>query len=293
MRFVIITGISGAGRSNTLKAFEDWGYFCIDNLPPELIPTIIQLCSRKGSNIDKVAVVVDSRGGVFFDEFESILLEMKDRKYQIEILFLDASDEILIQRYKETRRKHPLASEDRTSVGLKLEREKLINIKNMSDYVLDTTHFTVKDLKQELAKIFDKDLDLKGLLVNIVSFGYKYGIPLDADLVLDVRFLPNPFYIEEMKQLTGNDIKVQEYVMSFQLTQEFIDKVLDLLNFLIPHYMEEGKSQLIIAIGCTGGQHRSVTVANQIYTELKKEGNWIVIDHRDIYKHMEKKYGNK
>ncbi|MFZ7132196.1 MAG: RNase adapter RapZ [Eubacteriales bacterium] len=292
MRFVIITGLSGAGRSYTLKAFEDWGYFCVDNLPPELIPTIIQLCSRKESNIQRVALVVDSRGGVFFDKFENILKEMKKRKFHLEILFLDASDEKLIQRYKETRRKHPLAVDDRTSIGLDLEREKLKNIKSMADYVIDTTYLSVKDLKVELSKIFDKDMESKGLLINMVSFGYKYGIPLDADLVFDVRFLPNPYYIEEMRNLTGNDKEVQDYVMKFQLTHQFIQKVVDLLMFLIPHYIEEGKSQLIIAVGCTGGQHRSVTIANHIYSLLKKEGNWTVIDHRDIHKHTERDYGN-
>lgn len=287
MRLVIITGLSGAGRSYTLKAFEDWGYFCVDNLPPEMIPTIIQLCSRKESNIDKVAVVVDSRGGIFFDKFEQILEDIKTRQFELEILFLDASDEVLIQRYKETRRKHPLAIEDPTSVGLKLEREKLKNIRKFSDYIIDTSYLSVKELKEELSKIFVKDMESKGLLINIISFGYKYGIPLDADLVFDVRFLPNPFYIEKMRKQTGNDKEVRDYVLSFPLTNIFIEKIMDLLTFLIPYYIEEGKSQLIIAIGCTGGQHRSVTIANHIYMDLENAGNWAVINHRDIHKHLE------
>ncbi|MPW26359.1 RNase adapter RapZ [Alkalibaculum sp. M08DMB] len=286
MRFVIVTGLSGAGRSYTLRAFEDWGYFCVDNLPPELIPTIAELCGRSNTNIEKVALVVDSRGGIFFDQLESILEEMRQRKFDFEVLFLDATDEVLIQRFKETRRKHPLANEDRTLVGVSLEREKLAEIKKISDYIIDTSNLTVKDLKGELSNVFNNDMKSTGLLINVVSFGFKYGIPLDADLVFDVRFLPNPFYVEELRKLTGNDKAVQDYVLEYKLTHQFIDKILDLLKFLIPNYTEEGKTQLIIAIGCTGGQHRSVTIANTLYSLLQKEGNWVVIDHRDIYKHI-------
>lgn len=286
MRFVIITGLSGAGKSYTLRAFEDWGYFCIDNLPPKLIPTIAELGSRADANIEKVAIVVDSRGGVLFDDLENILEEMTKRKYKFEILFLNASDEVLIQRFKETRRKHPLASEGRTSVGLKIERDKLKNIKKRANNIIDTSNLSVKEFKEELSKIYNKDMKSRGILINIVSFGFKYGIPLDSDLVFDVRFLPNPFYDENLRKLTGNDKEVQEYVLKYKLTNQFIDKILDLLRFLIPNYIEEGKSQLIIAIGCTGGQHRSVTIANTINTLLEKEGNWSVIDHRDIHKRM-------
>lgn len=286
MRLVIITGLSGAGRSNTLRAFEDWGYFCVDNLPPELIPTITELCGRSDTNIDKVALVIDSRGGVFFDELENILEQMRERKFEFELLFLDASDEVLIQRYKATRRKHPLASEDRTLVGLSLERKKLADIKKKADYILDTSDLTVKELNEELGKIFAKEDERKGLLINIVSFGFKHGIPLDADLVFDVRFLPNPFYVEDLRKLTGNDKKVQDYVLNYKVTQDFIDKTFDLLQFLIPYYIEEGKTQLIIAIGCTGGQHRSVTIANVLTELLNKEGQWAIIDHRDVYKYL-------
>lgn len=286
MRFVIVTGLSGAGRSNTLRAFEDWGYFCVDNLPPELIPTIAELCGRSNTNIDKVALVVDSRGGVFFDELENILEGMRQRKFEFELLFLESSDEVLIQRFKATRRKHPLASEDRTTVGVALEREKLSEIKKVANYIIDTSNLTVKDLKEELSNVFNKDKKSSSLLINVVSFGFKYGLPLDADLVFDVRFLPNPFYVEELRKLTGNDKEVQNYVLNYKLSQQFIDKIMDLLKFLIPNYTEEGKTQLIIAIGCTGGQHRSVTIANILHNLLQKEGNWAVIDHRDIYKHM-------
>lgn len=286
MRLAIITGLSGAGRSNTLKAFEDWGYFCVDNLPPELIPTIAELCGRSDTNIDKVALVVDSRGGVFFDELENVLEQMRDRKFEFELLFLDASDEVLIQRFKATRRKHPLASEDRTLVGLSLEREKLAEIKKKADYILDTSNLNVKELKEELGKIFAKENERRGLLINVVSFGFKHGIPLDADLVFDVRFLPNPFYVEDLRKSTGNDKEVQDYVLKYKVTQTFIDKTFDLLKFLIPYYVEEGKTQLIIAIGCTGGQHRSVTIANVLTGLLKEEGHWAILDHRDAYKHL-------
>lgn len=286
MRFVIVTGLSGAGRSNTLKAFEDWGYFCVDNLPPELIPTFADLCGRANTNIDKVALVVDSRGGVFFDELENILEEMRERKFKFELLYLEASDQVLVQRFKATRRKHPLASEDRTTVGVALEREKLTEIKKIADYIFDTSNLSDKELKGELSKIFNKDMKYNGLLINVVSFGFKYGLPLDADLVFDVRFLPNPFYVEELRRLTGNDKEVQDYVLNYKLTHQFVDKVIDLLKFLIPNYTEEGKCQLIIAIGCTGGQHRSVTIANVLHTLLLKQGYWAVIDHRDIFKHM-------
>lgn len=284
VRFVIITGLSGAGKSNTLRAFEDWGYFCVDNLPPELIPTFAELCGRSNTNIDRVALVIDSRGGVFFDELDNILEEMKQRKFPFELLFLEASDEVLIQRFKETRRKHPLATEDRTSVGVAMEREKLAEIKTFANYIVDTSDLTVRDLKEELSQVFIKESQKKDLLINVMSFGFKHGLPLDADLVFDVRFLPNPFYEEKLKTMTGNDKEVQDYVLDYKVTNEFIQKVMDLLTFLIPNYKEEGKTQLIIAIGCTGGQHRSVTIANRIKTLLEEEGNWVVIDHRDIEK---------
>lgn len=286
MRLVIVTGLSGAGRSNTLKALEDWGYFCIDNIPPELIPTIARLCGRSDTNIEKLALVVDSRGGVFFDQLENTLDELERQKFDFEILFLEASDEVLIQRYKETRRRHPLANEDRTSVGLDLEREKLVPIKLKADYIIDTSHLSVRELKDELGKIFYNEKENKDLLINIISFGFKHGLPLDADLVFDVRFLPNPFYEESLRKLTGNDKEVQDYVCRYDVTNVFIEKTTDLLRFLIPNYIEEGKSQLIIAIGCTGGQHRSVTIANKIYELLETEGYWPVIDHRDVYKHL-------
>ncbi|MBF7095922.1 RNase adapter RapZ [Alkalibacter mobilis] len=287
MRFVIITGLSGAGKSQTLRAFEDWGYFCVDNLPPKLIPTFFELCSRADSNIENVAVGVDIRGGVFFDDFENVIEEMHYRKFKFEILFLQAGDEVLVKRYKESRRKHPLAAESRVSVALKLEREKLRKIKQRADHIIDTSNLTVKALKEELSKVFLKDMPSSGMLINVLSFGFKYGVPLDADLMFDVRFLPNPFYDEHLRALTGNDKAVQDYVLKFDHTLDFIDKLVDMLEFLLPYYEEEGKSQLVIAIGCTGGQHRSVTIANVLHQRLQKNGRWSMVDHRDIKKHLD------
>lgn len=286
MRFLIITGLSGAGKSQTLRAFEDWGFFCVDNLPPKLIPTFAELCLRSDSNIENVALGVDSRGGIFFDDFEQVLLDMKERKFIFDVLFLEADEKALITRYKESRRKHPLATESRVTVALELEKNKLEKIRNMASHIINTTNLSVKDLKEELSKIYLQDMPTSGLLINVVSFGYKYGIPLDADLLIDVRFLPNPFYDEHLRALTGNDQAVQDYVLSFPQTNTFVDKFMELLEFSIPYYEEEGKAQLVVAIGCTGGQHRSVTLANHIQALLQKNGHWAVVDHRDIRKHL-------
>ncbi|HAE62592.1 MAG TPA: RNase adapter RapZ [Eubacteriaceae bacterium] len=286
MRFVIITGLSGAGKSHTIRAFEDWGYFCVDNLPPKLIPTFAELCSRSDNNIDKVALGVDSRGGVFFDDFANVIADMHERKFKFEVLFLEASDNVLITRYKESRRKHPLANDSRISVALKLEREKLAKIRDKANHIIDTSNLSVKDLKAELSKIYLKDMEASGLLINVLSFGFKYGIPLDADLVFDVRFLPNPYYDEVLRPKTGNDKDVQDYVLKYSQTKEFINKLMDMLEFLIPYYTEEGKSQLVISIGCTGGQHRSVTIANIIHEKLQNNKHWAVIDHRDVKKNQ-------
>lgn len=284
MRFVIVTGLSGAGKSHTIRAMEDWGYFCVDNLPPKLIPTFAELCNRPDTNIDKVALVVDIRGGIFFDDLRQILQDMKNKRYPYEILFLDTSDEVLIKRYKETRRKHPLAFDDRVSIGIMQERQKLEPIKKLASEIIDTSDLSPKDLKVKLRKIYLHDNERSGLLINIISFGYKYGIPLDVDLVFDVRFLPNPFYNEKLRPYTGNDKEVQKFVLKYSQTTKFIKKLEDMLKFLIPYYIEEGKSQLVVAIGCTGGQHRSVTIANVLHMLLQKVGQWTVVEHRDINK---------
>jgi UPF0042 nucleotide-binding protein len=286
MRFVIITGLSGSGKSHTLRAFEDWGFFCVDNLPPKLVPTFAELCARSDNNIENVAVGVDIRGGVFFDDFEQVLEDMKARKFKFDVLFLEAKDQVLVTRYKESRRKHPLAVDSRISVALVMEREKLKKIRDMANHIIDTSKLSVKELKEELSKIYVQDMPTSGMLINVVSFGFKYGIPMDADIIMDVRFLPNPYYDEHLRALTGNDKAVQDFVLAFPQTETFLEKWMDLLTYTIPYYEEEGKSQLVVAIGCTGGQHRSVTMANHIQQRLQTHGHWAVVDHRDIRKHL-------
>ncbi|WP_041424076.1 RNase adapter RapZ [Thermosediminibacter oceani] len=281
MKFIIITGLSGAGRTLALRVFEDHGYFCVDNLPPALIPKFAELCSQSIRRINKIALVIDIRGGGFFDHLFESLKTLKSMGYTYEILFLDASDEVLIKRYKESRRRHPLALDRRIIEGINLERKKLDPLKANSDVIIDTSHKTPAQLKEEIVRRFIETEKEPGLLINIVSFGFKLGIPLDADLVFDVRFLPNPFYVDELRPLSGNDPQVKDFVMKWPESQEFLDKLLDLIQFLIPYYIREGKSQLVIAIGCTGGRHRSVAVANELAELLKKQGHKVIIDHRD------------
>ena len=288
MKYVILTGMSGAGKSTVLKFFEDIGYFCVDNLPPSLIPKFIELCDKPGTEIEKVAIGIDIRGGKLFDDFFTYLLEIKSEKHLFEILFLDCSDEVLLKRYKETRRRHPLAKGERIITGIIRERELLSDIRRKSDYIIDTSHILARQLKQKINDIFIENKEFDSLMINILSFGFKYGIPSDADLVFDVRFLPNPFYIEELKPLTGNDVSVHDYVMKFEESNIFLNKLLDMVNFLIPNYIKEGKNQLVIAIGCTGGKHRSVTLANELYNNLNKLQYSTIITHRDIDKDSKK-----
>ncbi len=288
MKYVILTGMSGAGKSSVLKFFEDIGYFCVDNLPPSLIPKFIELCDKPGTEIEKVAIGIDIRGGKLFDDFFTYLSEMKNENHSFEILFLDCSDEVLLKRYKETRRRHPLAKGERLITGIVRERELLSDIRRKSDYIIDTSHILSRQLKQKINDIFIENKEFNSLMINILSFGFKYGTPSDADLVFDVRFLPNPFYIEELKHLTGNDMSVHDYVMKYEESNIFLEKLLDMINFLIPNYIKEGKNQLVIAIGCTGGKHRSVTLANELYNELNKLEYSTIITHRDIDKDSKK-----
>jgi UPF0042 nucleotide-binding protein len=281
MRFVIITGLSGAGKTQALKAMEDMGFFCIDNFPPALLPKLADLFYQS-KNIDKVALGMDLRGGQFFEDIYSSLDFLKKNNYDYEIVFLEASDEVLIKRFKETRRRHPLSEEGRIVDGINEERKRLLDIRKIANYIIDTSNLTASQLKEELSNIFLKGKKFKGIIIDIMSFGYKYGIPLDADLVFDVRFLPNPFYIDELRPLTGNDEKVKEYVMQWGEAKEFLKKLGDMIKFLIPYYIREGKSQLVIAIGCTGGKHRSVVIANALHDLLKKEEYSVVINHRDV-----------
>ena len=285
MRFVIVTGMSGAGKSTALNMFEDAGYYCVDNLPVPLISKFAELVSVPNSGVEKVALGIDVRTGHGFAELEKTLDEMKTAGILYEVLFLESDDQVLIKRYKETRRTHPLAGSDRIEAGIARERKKLSSIKKRADYIMDTSQMLTRELKGELDRIFVHNQNFKNLYVTIVSFGFKYGIPQDADLVFDVRFLPNPYYLDELKPLTGNDKAVSEYVMSFAEADLFLSKLEDMLTFLIPNYILEGKNQLVISIGCTGGKHRSVTLANALYERMQKYTDYgFKLDHRDIEK---------
>jgi UPF0042 nucleotide-binding protein len=284
MRFVIVTGLSGAGKTHAMRSLEDIGYFCVDNLPPTLIPKFAEACFQTDGKIDKIALVMDIRGGMFFDAlFESLKhLEAQENKY--EILYLDASDEVLIKRYKESRRKHPLAPEGRVLQGIALERSKLSELRNRASNIIDTTKLSIWDLRQKITEIYGEEGQVEvELMITVLSFGFKYGIPVDSDLVFDVRFIPNPFYIPELKQFSGNDEPVKDYVLKHEVTTKFIDKLDDMFTFLIPNYIKEGKRQLIISIGCTGGRHRSVAISNAVYEKLKSKGHKVTVEHRDIY----------
>lgn len=286
MRFVVVTGMSGAGKNTAIKMLEDEGYYCVDNLPVRLIDKFMELLSSPGSEVSKVVLGLDMRAGKSFQYVENVLDKLKEKGYKYEILFMDASDRTIIRRYKETRRAHPLAPDGRVEDGIAQERKALQKIKQRADYVIDTSNLLNRELKEELVKIFLDNKHYNSLMVTVMSFGFKHGIPADADLVFDVRFLPNPFYIEELKHQTGNDKPVQDYVLSFSQTREFLSKLEDMITFLIPYYVKEGKNQLVIAIGCTGGQHRSVTLANALYENLKDKGEYgLKIYHRDAPRH--------
>ena len=284
MRFVIVTGMSGAGKSTTLNTLEDMGYFCVDNLPIQLIIRFAQIAYENDTDINNVAIGVDIRSGVYLEQLSECLAELKESKYDYEILFLDSNDDVLIKRYKETRRNHPLARNGRVEDGIRKERSQIAFLRKEADYIIDTTSLLTRELKAELDKIFIENAQYNNFIVSVVSFGFKYGIPRDADMVLDVRFLPNPYYDLELRPLTGNDEAIQEFVMQYDEAKEFMNKTVDLLEFLIPNYIKEGKNGLVIGVGCTGGKHRSVTLANGIYKELKELPYSIRIDHRDIEK---------
>ena len=283
MRFVVVTGMSGGGKSTALKMLEDAGFYCVDNLPVSLIEKFVELISLPNSEISKVVLGLDVRSDQSFEEATKILQELKRKGYPLEILFMDAGEDRLIKRYKETRRVHPLAQDGRVEDGVKKERRVLENIRRNADYVIDTTNLLTRELKAELDRIFVENGEYNSLMVTVMSFGFKHGIPSDADLVFDVRFLPNPYYIDELKPKTGNDKEVQDYVMSFSESEEFMKKLIDMIQFLIPNYVKEGKYRLVIAIGCTGGKHRSVTLANELYIHMKDKGTYgMKLYHRDV-----------
>ncbi len=285
MRFVIVTGMSGAGRSSVMRILEDDGYFCVDNLPVSLLPTFVQLTEDSSEQIERVALGLDIRGGHnSLREAASALQKLKDGGYTLEILFLEASTQVIVKRYKETRRMHPLARGGRMDSAIESERQLLMELKRQADYIIDTTKLLIRDLKQEIDRIFVADENFCNFYLTFVSFGFKYGIPSDADLVFDVRFLPNPFYIDALKPLTGNDGEVYDYVMGSEKAVKFQEKLKDMLDFLIPNYIVEGKTQLVIAIGCTGGKHRSVTLTNAMYNEFENTEYGCKKEHRDIEK---------
>ena len=285
MKFVILTGMSGAGKSTALKMMEDIGYFCVDNLPIALIEKFAELAILHDAELQKVAVGVDIRSGQFLEELEDVLSRLRQDGKKFDILFLDSTDEVLVKRYKETRRTHPLAGSERVDRGIQEERRRLKFLRNQADYIIDTSNMLTRELKAELEKIFIQNQDYKNLFITIVSFGFKYGIPTDSDLVFDVRFLPNPFYVEGLRTKTGNDREIQEYVMQFKEAGQFLDKLEDMLKFLIPNYITEGKTQLVVGIGCTGGKHRSVTLANGLFQRMQNQKEYgLKIEHRDIQK---------
>ena len=283
MRFVIVTGVSGAGKSTVLKMLEDAHYFCVDNLPIPLVEKFASLMLEvHEEGVQNAALGIDARSGHSLEELAQVLDHMKEAGYDFEILFMDAEDSVLVKRYKETRRSHPLASNGRVDDGIRLERQKMDFLRKRADYIIDTSHLLTRELRQEIEKIFVNNEKFCNMMVTVLSFGFKYGIPEDADLVFDVRFLPNPYYIDELKPLTGNDKPIKEYVMGFDIAHQFLEKLTDMIEFLIPNYILEGKNRLVIAIGCTGGRHRSVTLANELYNRLEGGEYGIKIDHRDI-----------
>ena len=285
MKLVIVTGMSGAGKGTAVKIMEDMGYYCVDNLPIPLVEKFVDFTLQSEDELEKVAVSIDIRNSNALSELEGVLERIRQKGIRFEILFLEADDSVLVKRYKETRRSHPLAGGGRIDKGIGLERKKLAFLKEQADYIIDTSRLLQRELKAELERIFVRDEDYRNLYITVLSFGFKYGIPTDSDLVFDVRFLPNPYYVEGLRQKTGNDIEIQDFVMQYKEAHEFLDKLEDMIKFLIPNYVTEGKTQLVISIGCTGGKHRSVTLAIELYDRLKEcSGYGIKIEHRDIGK---------
>ncbi len=285
MRLLILTGMSGAGKSTALKMLEDMGYYCVDNLPIQLLKSFVDLSDRQEFKGQRVVVGIDIRSGETLSLLSDILSELEQDGKKYDVLFMDAEEDVLVNRYKETRRTHPLSQSERIYTGIEKERQAMQFLKERADYIIDTSHLLPRDLKGELEKIFVEEKNYESLFVTIMSFGFKYGIPADADLVFDVRFLPNPYYVEELRPKTGNDREIQQFVMRHPQAHVFLNKLEDMIRFLIPNYISEGKNRLVIAIGCTGGKHRSVTLANELYQRLSQdEGYGLKIEHRDIEK---------
>lgn len=281
MEFVIITGMSGAGKSQALNALEDMGYYAMDNLPPSLLTNFAELSYNSKRDIKKVAAVVDIRGGVFFDDLFSAIEALHNKGFKTRIIFLDANDNILIKRYKELRRPHPLSPQGTILEGINNERIYLEKVKREADYVIDTSKYNIGKLRERIDSIFLEDEEDRKINISVVSFGFKHGILLDGDLIFDVRFIPNPYYIEELRELTGRDKPVADYVFQHEESNVFMDKLVDMVDYLIPYYVVEGKPQLIIGIGCTGGRHRSIAIAEKLGEILRRKGHKALVEHRD------------
>ena len=285
MEYVIVTGMSGAGKSTALKIMEDIGYFCVDNFPIPLLEKFAEFAASGETQLKRIAFGMDIRNGEALQQLSGIIQNLRARGNHVQILFMDASDEVLVKRYKETRRAHPLAGTDRVDNGIELERKQVKFLKEMADYIIDTSQLLTRELNAAIGDIFLGHQEYENIYLTILSFGFKYGIPSDADLVFDVRFLPKPYYLEELRPKTGNDPELQQFVMKSPEAGEFLDKLEDMVRFLIPNYIKEGKNRLVIAIGCTGGKHRSVTLTNALYERLKKNQKYgLRAEHRDIDK---------
>ncbi len=282
-RLVIVTGMSGGGKTQACRYMEDLGYFVVDNLPPVFIPKFVELCKHAGGHVGKVVLVVDTRSREFFDTFIHVLDDMDKDDVPYEMLFMDASDPVIIRRYKETRRRHPMAPSSRISDGIAKERERLSPARAKATYIIDTSELKKVELRDKIHRIFGNS-DGEQMSINVLSFGFKFGMPLDADMVLDVRFLPNPFYIESMRHKSGAVPEVAEYIAKWPVTQQFTEHLDNMVDFLVPQYVKEGKSQFVIAVGCTGGMHRSVFIAKHIFDRLKDKGLPVKLEHRDLMK---------
>ncbi len=284
IQFLIITGLSGAGKSYAMKVFEDLGFFCVDNLPPALLPKFAELCAQSDGRVRKAALAIDVRGGEFFDELFTALAQLEEMGFDHEILFLEAADDVLVRRFEETRRKHPLGQVGGVLEGIRAERRRLQAVKEQADKIIDTSTLSVRDLREEILGTFVRGEQEKTLTVSVVSFGYKYGIPLDADLVFDVRFLPNPHYDEDLRPLPGSSEEVRRFVLDQEATKQFMRRLTDLMDFLLPQFVAEGKAHLTVALGCTGGKHRSVVLGDELTKFLRSQGYKVRVRHRDVRK---------
>ncbi len=281
LKIVIITGISGSGKSEAMNVMEDLGYYCVDNLPPEIIPKIVSLGDNSKGKLDKIALGVDIRGYQFLKEINNAINFLNENKFEYDVIFLESENEVLVKRYKMSRRRHPLSKGENVIEVIEKERQMLSEVRKKAKYIINTSNFLPIDLRNEIISIFDENIKDTGFLITIISFGFKYGVPIDSDLVFDVRFMPNPYYVDTLKEKTGNEKEIQDYVMNSQDSITFLEKLKDMLLFLLPMYIKEGKNHLVISIGCTGGKHRSVTVSNLIYDFLKDQKYNVFKKHRD------------